>query len=74
MAKAVGALIGGEAQARGEGRPHAWARVAAVSLCSAGLTRRQACGSLLLPEFKRSYVTNLHIFGHDHYTRYAPPT
>jgi hypothetical protein len=44
----------GKAQACGEGRPHAGAHAAVASSRSAGLTRRRARGSLLLPEFKRS--------------------
>jgi hypothetical protein len=40
----------GEGEVHTRGRAHA----AATSPCSAGLTRRRARGSLLLPEFKSS--------------------
>jgi hypothetical protein len=55
MAKAFGGIYrrGRGADARGGATTHG-ARAAATSPRSAGLTRRRACGSLLMPEFKRS--------------------
>jgi hypothetical protein len=75
MAKASGGIYrrGRGADARG-GATTRGARAAAASPRSAGLTRRRARGSLLLPEFKCSWVGDLRVFGHDHCTRFALPT
>jgi hypothetical protein len=49
----VALIAGGEAQARGAGRPLVGARAAVASPRSAGLARHRAHGALLLPTFKR---------------------
>jgi hypothetical protein len=69
------AFIGeGEAQTRGGGATTRGARAAAASPRSAGQASDRTRVSLLLPEFKRSLVEDLHEFGHDHCARFAPPT